>query len=79
MESEEHINAAIERLAREKGVLVISHRLANVVHAQRIFVLHEGALVGWGTHEELLATCDMYRSLWNQQSALENIRKGEVQ
>lgn len=79
VESEEHINAAIERLAREKGVLVISHRLANVVHAQRIFVLHEGALVGWGTHEELLATCDMYRSLWNQQSALENIRKGEVQ
>ena len=79
VESEEHINAAIERLACEKGVLVISHRLANVVHAQRIFVLHEGALVGWGTHEELLATCDMYRSLWNQQSALENIRKGEVQ
>ena len=79
VESEEHINAAIERLAREKGVLVISHRLANVVHAQRIFVLHEGALVGWGTHEELLATCDMYRSLWNQQSALENIRKGEIQ
>lgn len=79
VESEEHINAAIERLAREKGVLVISHRLANVVHAQRIFVLHEGALVGWGTHEELLATCEMYRSLWNQQSALENIRKGEVQ
>lgn len=79
VESEEHINAAIELLAREKGVLVISHRLANVVHAQRIFVLHEGALVGWGTHEELLATCEMYRSLWNQQSALENIRKGEVQ
>lgn len=79
VESEEHINAAIERLAREKGVLVISHRLANVVHAQRIFVLHEGALVGWGTHEELLATCEMYRSLWSQQSALENIRKGEVQ
>lgn len=79
VESEEHINAAIERLAREKGVLVISHRLANVVHAQRIFVLHEGALVGCGTHEELLATCEMYRSLWNQQSALENIRKGEVQ
>lgn len=79
VESEEHINAAIERLAREKGVLVISHRLANVVHAQRIFVLHEGALVGWGTHEELLATCEMYCSLWNQQSALENIRKGEVQ
>lgn len=79
VESEEHINAAIERLAREKGVLVISHRLANVVHAQCIFVLHEGELVGWGTHEELLATCEMYRSLWNQQSALENIRKGEVQ
>ena len=78
VESEEHINAAIERLAREKGVLVISHRLANVVRAQRIFVLHEGVLVGCGTHDELLASCEVYRSLWNQQSALENIRKGEA-
>lgn len=75
-ESEERIMAAIKGLARRKAVLVISHRLANVVDAQRIYVLDHGTLVGAGTHEELLGSCARYRELWDGQQILEQY--GEV-
>jgi ATP-binding cassette subfamily B protein len=76
VESEEHIMAAIRELARYKAVLVISHRLANVVDAQRIYVLDHGSVVGEGTHTELLETCPRYRELWDAQKSLEQY--GEV-
>lgn len=76
VESEEHIMAAITELARSRAVLVISHRLANVVEAQRIYVLESGRVVSDGTHEELLETCPRYRKLWETQRSLE--RYGEV-
>jgi ATP-binding cassette subfamily B protein len=76
VESEEHIMAAIRELARYKAVLVISHRLANVVDARRIYVLDHGAVVGEGTHTELLETCPRFRELWDAQKSLEQY--GEV-
>lgn len=46
-----------------KGIcFVVSHRLATIRRADTILVLDEGRLVGQGTHEELLASCQMYRS-----------------
>lgn len=76
VESEEHIMAALRDLARRKAVLVISHRLANVADARRIYVLEQGAVVGAGTHDELLSSCGTYRDLWSAQRELE--RFGEV-
>ncbi|MCR4870076.1 MAG: ATP-binding cassette domain-containing protein [Atopobiaceae bacterium] len=76
VESEEHIMAAVRELARFKAVLVISHRLANVADAQRIYVLEHGEVVGTGTHAELLEGCDVYRRLWDAQRNLE--KYGEV-
>ena len=71
VESEEHIMAALRRLARYKAVVVITHRLANVVDAKELNVLDRGWLVGYGTHEELLERCDAYRALWESQQELE--------
>ncbi|HQE70742.1 MAG TPA: ATP-binding cassette domain-containing protein, partial [Atopobiaceae bacterium] len=48
IESEGHIMAVLRGLARRKAVLVISHRLANVADARRIYVLEQGAVVGAG-------------------------------
>ena len=81
VESEEAIMAAVRELARTRAVVVISHRLANAVAAQRIYVLEHGHVVGEGTHEELLAGCGEYRQLWETQQVLERYSsnsEGEV-
>jgi ATP-binding cassette subfamily B protein len=74
VESENRIMDAVAKLAQEKAVVIISHRLANVVPADRIYVLDAGSLVGAGTHDELLATCPEYRLLWERQQELESYR-----
>ena len=75
VESENEIMAQIHALAREKTVILISHRLANVTGADDIFVLEEGRMAGRGKHEELLQGCPAYARLWNAQQALEQYGK----
>lgn len=74
VESEEVILEQIKELAKHKGVLMISHRLANVVSSDKIFVLEKGQLKEEGTHEELLTTHGIYSTLWETQQSLENMR-----
>ncbi len=74
VESEEVILEQIKELAKHKGVLMISHRLANVVSSDKIFVLEKGQLKEEGTHEELLAMHGTYSTLWETQQSLENKR-----
>lgn len=74
VESEEVILEQIKELAKHKGVLMISHRLANVVSSDKIFVLEKGKLKEEGTHEELLAMHGTYSTLWETQQSLENMR-----
>ncbi len=78
VESENDIMKEIYRLAAEKTVILISHRLANVVHADNIYVLEQGELKESGTHEVLLNNHSTYEQLWNVQQKLENFGK-EVQ
>ena len=78
VESENDIMKEIYRLAAEKTVILISHRLANVVHADNIYVLEQGQLKESGTHEILLYNNSAYEQLWNVQQKLENFGK-EVQ
>ena len=78
VESENDIMKEIYRLAAEKTVILISHRLANVVHADNIYVFEHGELKESGTHEVLLNNNSVYEQLWNVQQKLENFGK-EVQ
>ncbi len=66
-ESERLVQEAIERLMRDRTVLVIAHRLATVRHADRILVLDQGRLVEQGTHDELLRAGGLYRRLHDLQ------------
>lgn len=75
VESENDIMKEIYRLAAEKTVVLISHRLANVVHADNIYVLEQGQLKESGTHEVLLNNNGVYGRLWNTQQKLENFGK----
>ena len=58
-------------LAKRKTVILISHRLANVITADQIYVLEKGSLVESGTHTDLLAEEGVYAKLWNTQMDLE--------
>ena len=66
-ESERLVQQAIERLMRERTVLVIAHRLATVRHADEIVVLDAGRIVQRGSHEELLRAGGLYRRLYDLQ------------
>lgn len=79
VESENDIMEQIHELAKVKTVILISHRLANVVEADRIYVLHGGQAVETGSHEELLQKHGVYERLWNAQQSLENYAKGGKQ
>ena len=72
-ESENDIMAAIHRLAGKKTVILISHRLANVVDSDRIYVLDKGRLVEQGTHRQLLAAQGVYSRLYTAQKTLETL------
>lgn len=74
VESEEIILEQIKKLAKTKGILMISHRLANVVSSDKIFVLEKGHLKEEGTHEELLTMHGTYSMLWQTQQSPENMR-----
>ncbi|MCD8115879.1 MAG: ABC transporter ATP-binding protein/permease [Oscillospiraceae bacterium] len=80
VESENDIMTEIHALAKQKTVILISHRLANVTDSDRIYVMESGAVAEQGTHETLLAQNGRYAALWQAQQALENYGKdGAVQ
>lgn len=72
MESENDIMRVIHDLAKEKTVILISHRLANVVPSDNIYVLKEGKIVESGNHDELIKNNKFYAKLYNSQMKLEN-------
>ena len=71
VESEEIVMHEVHELAKTKTVIVVSHRLANVVAADRIYVLADGKVQESGTQEELLAQNGVYAGLWEAQRELE--------
>ena len=76
VESENDIMTQIYALAKTKTVILISHRLANVVEADNIYVLDQGNIVEEGNHKALLLQHGVYAKLWNAQQELENYTKG---
>ena len=78
VESEEIVMHEVHELAKTKTVIVVSHRLANVVAADRIYVLADGKVAESGTQGELLAQKGVYAALWEAQRELEEyMERGE--
>ena len=75
LESESLIMDVIHELAKSKTVILISHRLANVVNSDCIYFLQGGKIAEQGTHAELMAQQGDYAHLFESQRALENYGK----
>lgn len=71
-ESEELIMQVIHELAKRKTVLLISHRLANVVDSDMIYFLKDGEIKESGNHEALMKNGSDYKHLYDSQMSLEN-------
>ena len=72
-ESERLVQEAVDRLVRDRTVLVIAHRLATVRDADRIVVLDQGRVVESGTHAELLTGGGLYRRLHDLQFSVDEV------
>lgn len=61
------LRAALSMIAENRTIFIVSQRTSSIAHAHQIIVLEEGEAVGIGTHEELLAKCDVYREIYDSQ------------
>jgi ATP-binding cassette subfamily B protein len=69
VDTEQQLTRNLSEAYRGRTVLFITHRLGTLRHADLILVMHEGALVEQGTHEDLMAIGGRYATLFRQQEA----------
>ena len=65
--SEQKVQEALKRLMQGRTTLIIAHRLATIMHADRILLIDNGDLVGEGTHQNLLSSSELYKRLCELQ------------
>lgn len=70
------LRAALRGLQGEKTIFIVSQRTSSIQFADQILVMDDGALVGCGTHEQLLNSCDIYREIYESQFKKEDALKG---
>ena len=71
IESEEIILDNIKEIAKEKLVIIVSHRLSSIKDADKIYVMAKANLVEEGTHETLMKQCGEYKRIYDAQESLE--------
>lgn len=65
--TESSVQEALDRLGKERTVLVIAHRLGTIRNADNIIVLKDGQVAEQGTHDDLVAQNGVYADMWNMQ------------
>ncbi len=69
------VRQAIMKHYPEATILLIAQRISSVMHMKQILVLEDGKMIGLGTHQELLKTCDVYKEIYDSQIGMD--QKGE--
>lgn len=61
------LRKALAENVKDSTVIIVAQRISTILHAEQILVLDDGIIVGKGTHEELLASCDVYQQIAKSQ------------
>ena len=69
--TDKRLRAALRPVTRDATVVVVAQRVSSIIHADRIIVLDDGAVVGQGSHDELFETCPTYVEIVESQQATE--------
>ncbi|MBV9654959.1 MAG: peptidase domain-containing ABC transporter [Acetobacteraceae bacterium] len=75
-ESEALVNANLQRIARGRTMVIVSHRLSSLTECNQILVLEKGHVVDIAPHRTLLERCSLYRQLWAQQNRHADLQGG---
>lgn len=73
------LRTALKARQGDVTTVIVSQRTASIQHADQILVLDDGALIGNGTHEELLSTCALYKEIYDTQFTKQNSSRGNKQ
>ena len=65
--TEAKIQQTLDSLMEGRSTFVITHRISTAMRADRILVLDNGRMAGWGVHDDLLSESEVYRLLYEQQ------------
>lgn len=71
------VRSALKQASADAAVIVVAQRISTVMRAEQILVLDEGELVGKGTHEELMRSCEVYRQIATSQLSGEELGNGK--
>lgn len=67
MKTDSALRKALEEKVKDSTVIIVAQRISTILHADQILVLDDGKIVGKGTHEELLAGCEVYQQIATSQ------------
>ena len=70
------LRKALRERASEKTLIIVAQRINTIMDADQILVMEDGRIVGRGTHEELLRTCELYKEIAMSQLSEEELGKG---
>ncbi|MCI0527396.1 MAG: ATP-binding cassette domain-containing protein, partial [Nitrospira sp.] len=64
--SEQHVRDALNNLMKGRTTIIVTHRLSSVQNVHQILVIHDGQIVQWGVHEDLIREEGLYRRLYKR-------------
>lgn len=75
LKTDRALRETLEKEEKGKTVIIVAQRISTIMNANQIIVLEEGKIVGKGTHEELMESCDTYKQIATSQLSEEELKK----